>query len=91
MTNQQLYQVVETGTTISKEVTDIFLEMDSTASVSTQTELNQLMVKLYKRMSKEKIVVELFGEEPCAPEVFKKWVEDEMDNYTVGLFLKDVG
>ena len=46
MTNQQLYHAVENDTTITKEMTDIFVEFDSTASVSTQAELNSLLVKI---------------------------------------------
>ena len=90
MTNQQLYHAVENDTTITKEMTDIFVEFDSTASVSTQAELNSLLVKLYERMKTEDIIVEILGDIPCGPGAFKNWVTDTMDDYTAGLFTKAI-
>ena len=91
ITNEKLYHAVEREAVITKEMTDIFLELDVTASVTTQAELNNLLIKLYQRLKEQDIVVELFGDGPCEPQVLKNWVCENMDNYTVGLFLEGIG
>ena len=89
MTNQELYETVEKSTTITTEVTDIFLELDSTASMATQASLDELLETLYKRLKEEKIVIEAIGEEPATQEQLKAWVEDNFDDYSIKLFEED--
>ena len=86
MTNQKLWQSVEKDLKITKEVLDIFLELDSTGSVTTQAELNEMLITLYKRLGKEEIIIEPFGSGPCSQVAFKNWINDNMDTYTAGLF-----
>ena len=86
MTNQELYETVEKSTTITTEVTDIFLELDSTASMATQASLDELLETLYRRLKEEKIVIEAIGEEPATQEQLKAWVEDNFDDYSIKLF-----
>ena len=89
MTNQELYETVEKSTTITTEVTDIFLELDSTASMATQASLDELLETLYRRLKEEKIVIEAIGEEPATQEQLKAWVEDNFDDYSIKLFEED--
>ena len=90
MTNQQLNKAVESETRITQEMTDIFVELDETNSVSTQAELNHMLVKLYKRLGDEEIVIERFGDRPATPEEFAAWIDEDFDDYTTKLFHKDI-
>lgn len=87
LTNQELYQAVDRDAVITEEMTDIFKELDSTVSTTTQASLNEMLVILYNRLSEEEIVIERFGDEPCTQEDFAAWIEDEFDDYTKGLFV----
>ena len=87
MTNEELYKMANSGKRITKECTDIFLELDRTASVATQAELNELLTGIYSRIDKEKIVVEVIDEQnPVNKEQFAVWVNDNFDAYSAKMF-----
>ena len=87
MTNEELYKAVENESRISKEVTDILFELDTTASSSTQAELNELLVTLYKRIGQEEIVIEENDDsKPISTEEFTGWVEERFDSYSTDMF-----
>ena len=90
MTNQQLYEAVENDSEISREVVEVLLEMDATASVATQTEVNNLLVKIFKRMQDEGITVETPDGVLKGSVKFKEYVNEKMDNYTVDRFNEEI-
>ena len=88
MTNQELFRVISEENVISKEVIDIILELDSTASVTTQASLEELLSTLYHRLEEEDISIDDIGDH-VTQEEFKSWVEDNFDDYSVKLFEED--
>ena len=89
MTNQKLFETMEKSTEIKKEVTDILLELDGTASVTTQASLEELVGTLYRRLKDEEITIEALGG-PATQEQFKAWIEENFDDYSVKLFEQDL-
>ena len=88
MTNQELFRVISEENVITKEVIDILLELDSTASVTTQASLEELLSILYHRLEEEDISIDDIGDHVTCEE-FKAWVEDNFDDYSVKLFEED--
>lgn len=88
MTNNELFKTVETSKEITKEVTDILLELDTTASVTTQASLNELLTTLYERLDDEDINIEVIGDK-VTKEQFKNWVEENFDDYSTDMFEED--
>ena len=85
MTNQELFRIVSEETEITRDVVDTLLELDSTASVTTQASLEELLKTLYDRLDEEDICIEDIGDS-ITKEEFKTWVEDNFDDYSVKLF-----
>ena len=85
MTNQELFRIVSEETEITRDVVDTLLELDSTASVTTQASLEELLKTLYDRLDEEDICIEDIGDS-ITKEEFKAWVEDNFDDYSVKLF-----
>ena len=92
MQNSELYNAVETGNVINKEITDILLELDGTGSSTTQAELNKLLVTLYKRIGNgESVSIEILsGSEPTTQAQLTEWIDAEIDPYSQGLFHKAI-
>lgn len=91
MTNTELYQAVEEGKTITKEITDIMLELDTTASVTTQAELNKLLTGLYGRLAEEEIIIEAIdAEKPATQDQLAAWVETTIDPYSAKMFKESI-
>ena len=91
MTNNELYKVIETENVISEEVVDILLELDTTNSVSTQIELNKLLVTLYNRLGTENgIVIHTKSENITTQAGLIKWIDDEIDQYSTDMFHKSI-
>lgn len=88
MTNNELFSVIETSDFISKEVTDILLELDVTESVTTQASLEELLTKLYHRLSSESVEIEVIGKD-VTQEQFSAWVDENLDSYSQKLFHED--
>ncbi|MBR1743159.1 MAG: hypothetical protein IJ733_15080 [Lachnospiraceae bacterium] len=87
MTNEELYRVADEETKITKEVTDILLELDTTSSSTTQAELNELLIAIYRRIGKEDIVVDAIDDvHPVTKEQFAGWVKESFDSYSADLF-----
>ncbi len=89
MTNQELFRIVSEENVISREVVDILLELDSTASVTTQASLEELLKILYDRLEEEDISIDDIGDH-VTKEEFQAWVEDNFDDYSVKLFDEEV-
>ena len=89
MTNNELFSTIETSDFISKEVTDILLELDVTNSVTTQASLDELLTKLYHRLADENIEIEILGKN-VSQEDFAKWVDENFDAYSQKLFREDM-
>ncbi len=89
MTNNELFSTIETSDLISKEVTDILLELDVTNSVTTQASLEELLKKLYHRLADENIEIEIIGKN-VSQEDFAKWVDENFDAYSQKLFHEDM-
>lgn len=85
MTNQELFRIVSEENVISKEVIDILLELDSTASVTTQASLEELLSALYNRLDEEDISIDDIGDH-VTKEEFKAWIDDNFDDYSAKLF-----
>ena len=90
LTNQELYDVIEDDTEITTEITDIFLELDRTMSMTTQASLNQMLCRLYRRLASQEIVIDVLGDDPATQEQFAEWVNEEMDDYTCDLFNEEI-
>ena len=86
----ELYNVLQNETNISKEVADIFFELDSTGSVTTQANLNNMLVMLYRRIETETIIFESISEQPLTTDSFIAWVEKNFDTYSVNLFKQEL-
>ena len=91
MTNEELYRAVNESETITREVLDILTELDGTASVTTQAELNKLLVILYERSGRGEITLEGVGNgEPVTQEQFSAWVNDSFDTYSAKIFNESI-
>lgn len=91
MTNEELYKAVEGEKKITREVTDILSELDVTASITTQAELNKLLVALYNRLDQEEITIEeLDPVNPATKEQFVSWVKEHFDSYSADMFDQSV-
>lgn len=89
MTNQELFRIVREETYIPKEVTDILLELDVTASVTSQASLDELLSTLYQRLEDEDIDIEVIGDKVTQAE-FKDWVYENYDEYSADMFFEDI-
>ena len=89
MTNQELFRVIREETYIPKEVTDILLELDVTASVTSQASLDELLNTLYQRLEDEDIDIEVIGDKVTQAE-FKDWVYENYDEYSADMFFEDI-
>ena len=87
-TMKELYEELE-KTTISKDALEIFKELDGTTSVTTQASLNNMLLDLYKRLSKEDITIETIGERVTKDE-FKRWVDENLDTYSRDMFFNAI-
>ena len=88
---KELNDIVEHSDVIKKEVTDIFLEMDTTDSMATQVSLNNLLLTLYDRLEEERIMIEAIGSPDTTQEQFEGWVENNLDDYSTRLFAEAIG
>lgn len=87
MTNEELYRVADEEKKITKEVTDILMELDTTASGTTQAELNELLIAIYRRIDKEEITVDVIDQvHPVTKEQFAQWVRNSFDSYSADMF-----
>ena len=91
MTNEELYKMANEGGRITKECTDIMRELDSTASVATQAELNELLTGVYERLAEEAVIVEeIDSENAVSKEQFAAWVKENFDSYSAKMFGESV-
>lgn len=91
MTNEELYRAADEEKKITKEVTDILTELDTTASGTTQAELNELLIAIYRRIDKEDIIVDVIDEaHPVSKEQFAQWVKSSFDSYSADMFEESV-
>ena len=91
MTNQELYETISKSGKITTGVTDVLLELDSTASVTTQAELNKLLCELYQRMETEDITIDAISETaPATKEQFLHWIDDTFDSYSADLLKQSI-
>ena len=88
---KELNDIVEHSDVIKKEVTDIFLEMDTTDSMATQVSLNNLLLTLYDRLEDERIMIEAIGSPSTTQEQFEGWIENNLDDYSTRLFAEAIG
>ena len=91
MTNQELYETISKSTNIAKDVTDVLIELDSTASVTTQAELNKLLCELYQRIGNEEITVDVINDSaPATQQQFIQWIDDSFDTYSADLLKQSI-
>ena len=91
MTNSELYNIVDNETIIPKSVTDTFIEMDTTSSMTTQAELNKLLVTLYNRLLTETIMIEDIDETKFTTRnKFKHWIDNNINTYSRDLFYESI-
>ena len=84
----ELYEKLK-GNNITKDVLDVFKEFDVTNSSTTQASLNNLLLDLYKRLSKEDITIEGIGERVTEDE-FRRWVNENLDQYSRDMFFESI-
>ena len=87
-TMKELYEELEKDT-ISKDALEIFKELDGTPSITTQASLNNMLLDLYKRVSKEDITIETIGERVTKDE-FTRWVNENLDEYSRNTFMEAI-
>ena len=85
----ELYKELESNT-ISKEVLDIFKELDTTASLTTQASLNEMLVGLYNRIKKEDISIDTIGDR-VTPDEVRRWIKENITEYSKELFFESIG
>ena len=92
LTAKELFDAVEKETNITKEITDIFLELDSTGSMATQVDLNNLLLALWERLDDEDIRIEAIGGGmSTSQDDFADWIRNNFDDYSVKLFEGAIG
>lgn len=87
----EIFNQIEKSEVISKELTDVLLELDVTKSVVTQASLNDMLEALYKRIEAEGSM-EFEGIEPkmsCAK--FIDWLDKNFTRYSYKLFMETIG
>lgn len=86
-----VFKSIKDDKIISKEITEIFLELDVMNSVTTQASLNDMLVDLRKRIKTEDIVVEqISGENKTTVEEFDSWIDDNFTVYSSRLYKETV-
>ena len=87
---EELFKLIESGDSLTVEMENILLELDTTNSVTTQAELNDLLVKLYERLKKgDHIRSERTGE-LLLVNVFINWVNTEFTDYSSKMFTETI-
>ena len=82
----ELQEIISKSNTISKEATDILLELDTTSSTATRARLNDMLVEIYNRLkNNERITFEILNKVITAEEL-NKWINSELTEYSVRLF-----
>ena len=84
----ELYEKLK-GNDITSDVLNVFKEFDTTNSTATQASLNNLLLDLYKRLSKEDITIEGIGERVTQDE-FRRWVNENLDQYSRDMFFDSI-
>lgn len=91
MNISDVFKSIKDDKIISKEITEIFLELDVMNSVTTQASLNDMLVDLRKRIKTEDIVVEqISGENKTTVEEFDSWIDDNFTVYSSRLYKETV-
>lgn len=91
MNISDVFKSIKDDKIISKEITEIFLELDVMNSVTTQASLNDMLVDLRKRIKTEDIVVEqISGENKTTVEEFDSWINDNFTVYSSRLYKETV-
>lgn len=87
---EELFKLIESGDSLTVEMENILLELDTTNSVTTQAELNDLLVKLYERLKKgDHIRSERTGEFLLVND-FINWVNTEFTDYSSNMFTETI-
>ena len=87
-TVKDIYNHIEKAEIISKELTDILLEMDTTNSRVTQASLNDILVSLYNRIKVDKEVTFECTNNKLDCRAFIDWVDNNFTVYSANM-LKD--
>lgn len=91
MNISDVFKSIKDDKIISKEITEIFLELDVMNSVTTQASLNDMLVDLRKRIKTEDIVVEqISGENKTTVEEFDSWIDDNFTVYSSRLYKETI-
>ncbi|MBQ7677930.1 MAG: hypothetical protein IJT32_06825 [Lachnospiraceae bacterium] len=88
-TYNELYKFAEESNDIDDNALSILHELDETRSVVTQASLNEILLILYRRLSKVKLRIAEIGDN-VTKEQFKAWVEEKFDSYTANLFKNSI-
>lgn len=78
---------------ITKEMTDMLIEMDNTQTVTAQIEVSRLLTTLYNRLvnSDEIILIEEIGQRPAMSTDIIVWAESNLSTGSVKLFKDNIG
>ena len=84
-TVKEIYNHIEKAEVISKELTDILLELDTTNSRVTQASLNDMLIALHNRINKDGSVKFELLDTDVDVESFIHWIESEFTLYSTNL------
>lgn len=87
-TVKDIYNHIEKAEVISKELTNILLEMDITNSRVTQASLNDIFVSLYNRIKVDKEVAFECTNNKLDCKAFIDWIDNNFTVYSANM-LKD--
>ena len=87
-TTKDIYNHIENAEMISKELTNILLELDTTNSRVTQASLNDILVSLYSRIKADKEVAFECTNSKLNCKSFIDWIDNNFTIYSANM-LKD--
>ena len=90
-TVKEIYNHIEKAEVISKELTDILLELDTTNSRVTQASLNDILMTLYNRIKSEEKTKFEVTDSYMNCEEFINWLYMNITTYSYNMFMESMG
>lgn len=88
MNFNKLNDIIQNERVITREATELMLELDIMPSVTTQALLNTYIVDLYHRLQKDNdVIIEVIDSEHVTDsDKFATWVRDNFTTYSYRMF-----
>lgn len=86
----ELFSLVDTSSILTNTMMNILIELDTTNSITTQAELNTMLVKLYTRIKEGEHIRNEKSGEIMTEHDFISWINNEFTAYSANLFNKSI-